>query len=81
MAIRLVRQAQVAGVPHEDIPHYVDHQAATMALSGWEREALLSLLIDTIRPYRPFQGGYNNGQHRAQAMLDAGVRRTLVERY
>jgi hypothetical protein len=80
LAIRLVREAQAAGVPHEDIPQHVDQQAATISLTGWEREALLSLLIDTIRPYRPLRGGYNNGQHRAQAMLDAGVRRTLVER-
>ncbi|WP_146765932.1 hypothetical protein [Micromonospora noduli] len=79
VAIRLVREAQAAGVPHEDIPYQVGQQAATISLSDWEREALLSLLIDTIRPYRPFEGGYNNGQHRAQAMLDAGVRRTLVE--
>ncbi|WP_124774543.1 hypothetical protein [Micromonospora inaquosa] len=81
VAMRLVRQAQSAGVPHDEIPHHVDQQTATFPLSDWEREALLSLLIDTVRPYRPFQGGYNNGQHRAQAMLDAGVRRTLVERY
>ncbi|MGM9470352.1 nucleic acid/nucleotide deaminase domain-containing protein [Streptomyces murinus] len=26
-------------------------------------------------------GGYVNGQHRAQAMLEAGVRRTVVLRY
>ncbi|MFF0174773.1 hypothetical protein [Micromonospora profundi] len=81
LAIRLVRQAQARAIPHDEIPHDVDQQAQAIPLSIWEREALESLLIDTIRPYRPFQGGYNNGQHRAQAMLDAGVRLTLVERY
>ncbi|MFG3679930.1 hypothetical protein ACGF5H_07470 [Micromonospora chalcea] len=80
LAIRLVSQAQRRGIPHDDIPDYVHGQATLMPLDTWERQALLSLLIDTIRPYRPFQGGYNNGQHRAQAMLDAGVRLTLIER-
>ncbi|MEV4715057.1 hypothetical protein [Micromonospora sp. NPDC049374] len=51
-------------------------------LAGWEHEALFSLMVDTIRPYAPWPSreGYNNGQHRAQALLDAGVRRVLIER-
>ena len=53
-----------------------------VSVSQWEREALYSLLTDTIRPHAPWprREGYNNGQHRAQAMLDAGVRRALIER-
>ncbi|WP_275415510.1 hypothetical protein [Micromonospora sediminimaris] len=39
-------------------------------------------MVDTIRPYAPWPSreGCNNGQHRAQALLDAGVRRVLIER-
>jgi hypothetical protein len=83
LAIRFVREAQRTGTAFEDIPGFVREQTASLHLSRWEREALDSLLYDTVRPYRPLRDrtlGYNNGQHRAQAMLDAGVRRTLVER-
>jgi hypothetical protein len=39
-------------------------------------------MLDTIRPDAPWprREGYNNGQHRAQAVLDARVRRALIER-
>ncbi|MEU4814898.1 hypothetical protein AB0G03_04520 [Micromonospora aurantiaca] len=83
LAVRLASEAQRGGTAFEDIPGYVRGRAAGLDLSRWEREALDSLLFDTVRPYRPLRDrtlGYNNGQHRAQAMLDAGVRRTLVER-
>jgi hypothetical protein len=58
----------------------LDHPDA-QSLGSWIRQALSSLLEDTIRPYAPWplRNGYN-GQHRAQALIDAGVRRTLVER-
>lgn len=38
---------------------------------------------DTTRPHAPWPSreGYDNGQHRAQAMLDAAVRRVLIERH
>jgi hypothetical protein len=59
----------------------MDHPQAR-ALTQWEPDALLSLLEDTICPDapRPSPDGYHNGQHRAQALLDAGVRRTNIER-
>jgi hypothetical protein len=83
VAVRLVRDAQAADVDHDDIPSHVSQLATGLPLSHWEREALYTLLCDTVRPYGPLRYrslGYNNGQHRAQAMIDAGVRRTLVER-
>ena len=83
LAIQLAREAQRAGTAFEDVPGYAREHADRLDLIQWERESLDSLLYDTVRPYRPLRDrtlGYNNGQHRAQAMLDAGVRRTLVER-
>ena len=83
LAIRLARGARTAGVEHDDIPSYALRRGAVLELSEWEREALHSLFEDTVRPYghlRDRRLRYNNGQHRAQAMIDAGVRRTLVER-
>lgn len=82
LAIRLVEQARAQGVTFEDTAGYVLDHPDVQSLTDWEREALFSLLVDTIRPYAwwPRREGYNNGQHRAQALIDAGVRRILVER-
>ncbi|MGA3526466.1 hypothetical protein [Melissospora conviva] len=83
LAIRLAEQAKADGISFDDTVSYVLDHPEARRLTEWEREALDSLLVDTIRPYAPWprREGYNNGQHRAQAMLDAGVRRVLVERY
>lgn len=50
------------------------------SLAPWTRAAAASLLLDPIQPSREDDGKpfYVNGRHRSQAMLDAGVRRTLV---
>ncbi|MEU8820563.1 hypothetical protein [Actinoplanes sp. NPDC048796] len=81
-AVRLAGQARAAGVSFENTAAYVGDHPDVQAFSEWEREALLSLFEDTIRPYArwPSSHGYNNGQHRAQALIDAGVRRTLIEK-
>ncbi|MFI7027007.1 hypothetical protein ACIBMZ_30310 [Micromonospora sp. NPDC049900] len=81
LAIRLAAQAKAAGVSFEDTPSYVLDHPDSQGLTEWEREALFSLMVDTIRPAAPWprREGYNNGQHRAQALLDAGVRRILIE--
>ena len=83
LAIYLTAQATTNGLAFADTAAHVLAHPDTQHLTGWEREALNSLLTDPIRPYRPWprRDGYNNGQHRAQAMLDAGVRRVLIERY
>ncbi|MGH4009531.1 MAG: hypothetical protein ACRDTH_15505 [Pseudonocardiaceae bacterium] len=48
-------------------------------LTGWQYAAVESLLLHPIQPEREI--GYTEGRHRSQAMLDAGVRRTLVARW
>jgi hypothetical protein len=82
VAVCLAGQARDAGISFDDTAAYVGDHPDVLTLSEWERDALLSLLEDTIRPDArwPSPEGYNNGQHRAQALIDAGVRRTLIER-
>ncbi|MFI7523851.1 hypothetical protein OG994_12665 [Micromonospora globbae] len=82
LAIRLAARAKAASVGFEDTPSYVLNHPDAQGLTDWEREALFSLIVDTIRPYAPWPSreGYNNGQHRAQALLDAGARRVLIQR-
>jgi hypothetical protein len=76
-AIRLVRHAQRARIPGNDIAHHVLTQPEAKHLSEWERQALYSLLHDPIH-LSENRRSYVNGQHRAQAMLDVGVHRTIV---
>jgi hypothetical protein len=82
VAVLLAGQARAAGVSLDDTASYVRDHSDVRTLTEWERDALLSLFEDTIRPDGrwPSSEGYNNGQHRAQALIDAGVRRTLIER-
>ncbi|GAB1646783.1 hypothetical protein [Krasilnikovia sp. MM14-A1259] len=82
LAERLFTQAHAAGLTFDDTMSYMLNHPGAHALPRWEREALHSLVLDTIRPYGPWPSrkGYNNGQHRAQALIEAGVRRILVER-
>jgi len=76
-AIRLVGQAQRENLSGNLLRTRVMHRAEAEGMDRWSLEALESLLeygtwIDVNSE------GYVNGQHRAQALLDAGVRRTLV---
>ena len=84
LAIRLAKRAKAAGVSFDDTPAYVLRHPDAQSLTEWEAGALKSLMIDTIRPYAPWpipqHSPFNNGNHRSQAMLDAGVRRALIER-
>ncbi|MFI6603822.1 hypothetical protein ACIBHX_46965 [Nonomuraea sp. NPDC050536] len=79
-AIRLVRVAKRAGVPAAEIPAHVLDNAETEGMLGWELQALQALILsgDGIQLSGRFGTGYVNGQHKSQAMLDAGVRRTVV---
>ncbi|WP_406044195.1 hypothetical protein OG799_06885 [Micromonospora sp. NBC_00898] len=85
IAIRLALSVQSAGVPFHDIPAHVPRRAVEkLHLSGWERKALNSLLCDPVKVTDERRDGilaFINGQHRVQAMLDARVQWTLVQRY
>lgn len=65
------------GIASDDFHDHVWELAAVEDMTDWEREALWSLLFDHIEVDR-CAGDYVNGPHRSQAMLDAGVRRTIV---
>lgn len=78
-AIAFLRQAQRAGIPSDDIADHVNTLAEEAALPSWEREAIDSLIEPSIAISLLNSGkGYINGQHRSQALLDMGVRRTIV---
>jgi hypothetical protein len=85
-AIRLVKHARRQGVTGDEVPEHVLETARAEGVSGWAYQALYSLLA----PAWSLQLGntrcrgrrrYVNGQHRAQALLDAGVRRTICMEY
>lgn len=80
LAIRLHREARRAGVADRDFEDWVLSHPAAEGLAEWQADALESLVspaigIDVTR------SGYTNGNHRIRAMLDTGVRRTLVFSY
>lgn len=79
-AARLISTAKVTGLGTDEKLRYVVLDAARAeGVSGWNLEALYSLLVD------PIMIGENdgnvwfvNGQHRTRAMRDAGVTEVLV---
>lgn len=82
-AIRLVRRAQRAGMTAYDIHDFVRDTAQAEGLSSWELNALNTLISPGDGIQLTVQAGrrrtaYINGQHKSQALLDAGVRRTIV---
>jgi len=81
-AITLVRQAQQDGIADEDIYEHVVAQAEGAGITGWQLGALDCLVnsadgiqLDTDDNRRRF---FINGQHKTRAMLDQGVRRTII---
>lgn len=80
LAIHLLGAARRASI--DDAQFYawaMDHPAA-QGLTAWQTRALDTLLNPGISIHVG-KGGYSNGNHRARAMLDAGVRRTVVTSY
>ncbi|GAA2418176.1 hypothetical protein [Nonomuraea africana] len=82
-AIRLIRQARDEGVAADDIADYVRQEAQAEGMHGWELQALAALVcpadgieLQVLAGAR--RNSYVNGQHKSQAMLDAGVRRTVI---
>jgi hypothetical protein len=83
VAIRLVRAAHAASVKPDDIEDFVMARAADEGVAGWNLAALRTLVDPTEGIILERDGSrdtYVNGHHRAQAMLDTGVRHTVVVR-
>ncbi|MFE2046779.1 hypothetical protein ACFXAZ_38870 [Streptomyces sp. NPDC059477] len=81
MALDVLKRARAQGVEADGMEEFALAHAAAADATGWETEALATLfsIADAIQP--DSETGYINGQHRAQALLEAGVRRTVVLRH
>jgi len=78
LAIAMAAEARGRGLDDYDTAAYALAQAEAGAFgAGWQLEAAASLFGEPVRA----AGGYMAGRHRVKAMLDAGVRRTLVVRW
>ena len=78
LALRLLGEARRAGVVDRDFEDWALRHPALHDLTAWQADAFETLLSDSIDVTR---NGYSNGNHRIRAMLDTGVRRTLVVSY
>jgi hypothetical protein len=81
-AIKIVRLSNARLVDDDDDRERLFaalEQSRSHDLTSWQQAAVESLLLDPIQ--LDDEVGYINGRHRSQAMLDAGVRRTLVARW
>lgn len=83
LAIRLVEDARRDGLADEDIGEISMERARALGAADNDLPALRSLLSPAvaISPHLGPDPGYTNGQHRARAMRDAGVKRTIVVTY
>jgi hypothetical protein len=77
MAVRLVRRAHGQGLQGPALVRYVKEQPELRELNSWQAKAFDSLFTYGISVE---DGIWINGQHRAQAMMDTGVRRTILTR-
>ncbi|MFF3326499.1 hypothetical protein [Streptomyces sp. NPDC002889] len=80
MALDVLKRARAQRVAADDMEQYAVEQAAAARATAWQTQALATLFstADAIQP--DSQAGYINGQHRAQALLEAGVHRIVVLR-
>ncbi|MER0476777.1 hypothetical protein ABR737_00120 [Streptomyces sp. Edi2] len=78
MALQVLERARAQSVDPDGMEEFAAAHAAAAGSTRWQTEALATLFntVDAIQPAS--ETGYINGQHRAQAMLEAGVRRTVV---
>ena len=79
VAVQLVQRAHDQGLTGEALVEYVTAQQAFTSLDEWRADAIASL-IDLDDGISVEDGAWMNGRHRTQAMIDAGVRRTVVTR-
>lgn len=78
MAHQVLEQARAQSVNPDDMEEFATVHAAAAGATGWQTEALATLFSIADAIQLDEEGGYINGQHRAQAMLEAGVRLTVV---
>jgi hypothetical protein len=83
-AIRLVRQAQAAGLRGEGISDYVIDRLDEQGLGDREQDAVLALactggIEPNTEPNAEWR--YCDGQHRVAAQLDQRVRETIVQQW
>jgi len=83
LAIRLIDHARQDGLADEDISTQIVERARALGAD----EAFLPALISLLSPATAIDArlgpdpSYTNGNHRARAMLDAGVERTVIVTY
>ncbi|MFE3504219.1 hypothetical protein ACFXPX_04555 [Kitasatospora sp. NPDC059146] len=80
LAIAILAEGTEAGVEAKDMVRVADKRARAAGADNWQREVLRSLFSLGLAIMPDDDGTYVNGQHRARAMMDAGVRRTVVLR-
>lgn len=80
VAVRLLGAARRAGIDDAQFYEWAMDHPATKDLTEWQSSALNTLLNPGISIHVS-KAGYSNGNHRTRAMLDAGVRRTVVTGY
>jgi hypothetical protein len=79
-AIRLLEQAKAEGVTGEAAGEWVQELAKAEGISQTDADAV-GCLVDTCDPLMlDDEGGIYGGRHRIQAMIDQGVRRTVLLR-
>ena len=80
LAVELVAEGKRDGVPAAQLAQLADARARELGLTRWQHQALLSLVSVPVA-VSATAAGYTNGQHRVQAMRDAGVTSTVTLRY
>ena len=80
LALRLLDEARRAGVADQDFEDWALRHPAAQDLTAWQVDALETLLSPSLGIHVT-RNRYTNGNHRIRAMLDTGVRRTLVVSY
>lgn len=77
-AVTVLDLARRDAVPADELADCADRYAQAAGATAWQRQALESLFSLAVAIQPDGQGHYVNGQHRAQALMDAGVGRTVV---
>ncbi|MFD9904038.1 hypothetical protein [Streptomyces sp. NPDC059063] len=81
MALSVLKQARAQHIAAPDMQQFAAAYAAGAGADPWQTQALATLFCmgDAIQPSD--EVGYINGQHRAQALIEQGVHRTVVLRW